>query len=87
METGRPPTRAVNSGSENRASVFYKLLYVNGLWLSSHFIKRRCDDDDDDDDIDDGDVLGTWKVTKEIGFLTSGRVTANGKAVMVISMS
>jgi len=25
-------------------------MYVNGLRLSNHFIKRRCDDDDDDDD-------------------------------------
>jgi len=35
----------------------YKVLYVNGLRLSSHSIKRRCDDDDDDDDdVDDDDV-------------------------------
>jgi len=31
-------------------------VYVNGLRLSSHFIKRRCDDDNDDDDDDDDDV-------------------------------
>jgi len=25
--------------------IVYKVLYVNGLRLSSHSIKRRCDDD------------------------------------------
>jgi len=37
------------SSSSRVHVVFYKLLYANGLRLSSRFIKRRCDDDDDDD--------------------------------------
>ena len=44
----------------------YKVLYVNGLRLSSHSIKRRCDDDDGEDYMSHFDAVGDFATLSNI---------------------